>query len=83
MMRLVDISEAKAALSDLIDAVQNGEDVVIQRDGQPVVQLVKALPLHERARSAAAAEAIRKIGDRLTLGPGVTIRDLIDDGRKY
>ncbi len=83
MTRLVDIAAAKTALSDLIDAVQNGEDVVIERDGRPVAQLIRAVPDHDRARSAAAAEAIRAIAEGLTLGPGITIRDLIEDGRNY
>ena len=39
-MRFVNVHEAKTQLSRLIKAVEAGEEVVIQRDGKPVVKLV-------------------------------------------
>jgi prevent-host-death family protein len=38
----MNISEAKAKLSELIAAVERGEEVLIARGGQPVVRLVSA-----------------------------------------
>lgn len=38
--RTVSIAEAKAHLSELISAVEAGEDVVITKRGKPVVSLV-------------------------------------------
>ena len=38
-MLAVNIAEAKAQLSKLIEAVERGEEVVIQRRGTPVVRL--------------------------------------------
>lgn len=43
----VNIHEAKTQLSKLIDAAERGEDVIIARNGKPVVQL-KALPKAKR-----------------------------------
>jgi len=40
-MILKDISEAKAELSSLIDAVSNGEEVLIGNAGVPVAKLVR------------------------------------------
>lgn len=40
-MRLKDISEAKAELSALLDAVARGEEVIIARGGVAVARLVR------------------------------------------
>lgn len=40
-MRQVNIDEAKSTLSQLIDAAEAGERVVIARAGTPVVELVR------------------------------------------
>lgn len=38
-VRKVGVAEAKAKLSDLLDAVEQGEDLVITRRGRPVAQV--------------------------------------------
>ena len=43
-MRQVNIHEAKTRLSELIAAVEAGEEVVIARAGKPVVRLVHEAP---------------------------------------
>ena len=43
-MKQVNIHEAKTTLSQLLVDVENGEEVVIARAGQPVARLVKAEP---------------------------------------
>lgn len=40
-MRIVDISDAKASLSKLIQQVHSGDEVVISKDGKPVAKLVR------------------------------------------
>ena len=46
MMHAMDVSvaEAESRLPELIQAVENGENVVITRDGKPVAQLTPAPP---------------------------------------
>lgn len=44
MVRVVNVHEAKTHLSRLLEAVENGEDVVIARSGTPVARLVPAAP---------------------------------------
>ena len=39
-MRIVNIHDAKAHLSRLLEQVQSGEDVVIAKAGMPIVRLV-------------------------------------------
>lgn len=43
-MRQVNVAEAKTHLSELIQAAEAGEDVVIARNGKPVVKLVLVEP---------------------------------------
>jgi prevent-host-death family protein len=40
-MRKVNIHEAKTTLSQLVEAAESGETVVLARAGKPVVQLVR------------------------------------------
>ena len=39
-MKTVNINEAKATLSRLIERAQRGEEIIIARDSKPVVRLV-------------------------------------------
>jgi prevent-host-death family protein len=43
VMKMVNIAEAKARLSDLLDEVERGETVVIARRNKPVAEL-RAVP---------------------------------------
>jgi prevent-host-death family protein len=43
-MRIVNLAEAKAQLSQLIELVQAGEEVTITKRGKPVVQLIPTRP---------------------------------------
>ncbi len=40
-MNTVGTAEAKAKLSELLDRVENGEDVIIERYGKPVARLTR------------------------------------------
>jgi len=40
-MEAVNIAEAKAKLSQLVDMAERGEEVVLARHGRPVVKLVR------------------------------------------
>ena len=43
-MRQVNIHEAKTTLSQLVEAAEAGEQVILARAGKPVVQLVRLSP---------------------------------------
>ena len=81
-MTTVGTFEAKTHLSELLDRVANGDEITITRNGKPVARLV---PI-DAARSSERREIARRI-DRarrgVKLGPGLTIRKLIDEGRRY
>jgi prevent-host-death family protein len=54
-MARVGMHEAKTHLSRLVERVEAGEDVVIQRNGKPVARLV---PVTEEPRSLASVRGI-------------------------
>jgi prevent-host-death family protein len=44
------VTEAKAHLSELLDRVANGEDVIISKAGKPIA-ILEAYSVHRRIRS--------------------------------
>jgi prevent-host-death family protein len=79
-MKQVGVYEAKTQLPRLLDEVERGESVTITRHGRPVARLV---PVGGRRRTVREAiEAIEEIRKRNTLG-GITIRELIEEGRRF
>ncbi len=77
--------DAKTRLSELLDRVEAGEQIVITRHGRPVARLV---PENEHDRIAARASVARlaALGERLTARgidlSDAEIRSLRDEGRR-
>lgn len=46
-MQSMSLAHAKAHLSELLNAVEGGEEVVITRHGRPVVRVVPASPIKQ------------------------------------
>jgi prevent-host-death family protein len=81
-MTTVGIFEAKNRLSELIDRAARGDVIVITRRGEQVARLLPP-ETPDAARSARTlAERIRLSRTRATLGEGVSLRELIDEGRR-
>lgn len=81
-MKMIGAFEAKVHFSELLRDVENGETIVITRHGLPVAQIA---PLGKSADSAEVAmQEIHRLRRevRPTLD-GITIRELIEDGRRY
>lgn len=74
--------ETGAQLQTLLDRVERGEAVTITRAGKPVARLVPVAPSFDRAKARAAAEELLALsrGSRLD---GISIRTLIEEGRRY
>ncbi len=80
-MRTVGAYEAKTRLSELLNDVERGERITITRHGVPVAMLV---PMRESRRitveeAIAGLKEYRK-GNRLG---DLTIRELVEEGRRY
>ncbi len=74
--------EAKNKLAELLDAVEQGEEILITRRGKPIAKLVRPDARGDTTKAVEAAKRVMRIREGITLGKDVTIRQLIDDGRK-
>jgi prevent-host-death family protein len=87
-MRHVPIAEFKDHLSELVAAVERGEEVVITRHGKPAVRLIPAQePIEQRRRRAreALAQMARTRERMRSEGRTATIDEMIawkNEGRR-
>jgi prevent-host-death family protein len=81
-MKTVGAFEAKTHLSQLLDHVAKGESITITRHGEAVAQLVPAKPARDPRALEALVEEIKHTRKGRSL-QGISIKDLIHDGRKY
>ena len=80
-MHTIDVGEAMTNLDELLDRVAQGEEICIARHGKPVARLVPdAGPAPSDIRAAIAV--IKELRKGRTLG-GITIRELIEEGRRF
>lgn len=79
-MRSVGAYEAKTHLPKLLEAVQQGETIVITRHGKEVAHLVPPPDKSAKADPAAAVAKWKQTRKDIRLGD-LKIRDLIDEGR--
>jgi len=73
--------EAKTHLPKLLERVEKGERFVITRHGQPVAELVP-ITMRDPDRIRHAIDSLRAFQSSHSLG-GLSVRELIDEGRKY
>lgn len=73
--------EAKTHLPQLLNRVQQGEEITITRRGVPIAKLV---PVNRTSRKEIqeAIEEIRRLRKGFTTG-GISIKEMIEQGRKY
>lgn len=79
-MERIGIHAARSKLSELIERVQSGEEVVLTRHGKPVARLVPEKRRQKRSRAAAVVR-IRALARKLDIRD-VDIRKLIEEGRR-
>jgi prevent-host-death family protein len=80
-MTSVGAFEAKTHLNELLQRASKGETIRITRRGVPIAKLVPPDD-GEKEDARNLVEAIRQLRKGTTLG-NITIRELIDDGRRY
>jgi len=81
-MRTVGAYEAKTHLSQLLDDVANGETITITKHGVPVAEL-RPLKSSQRRDVAEVIDEMKKLRAQIGSLNGVTIRELIEEGRRY
>ena len=80
-METVGAFAAKTHLSDLLERVERGERFTITRHGKPVAQLT---PVDQRDPEAVkeAIARLKAFRKGHSLG-GISLRELIEEGRRY
>jgi prevent-host-death family protein len=71
-MHTVPIHQAKSQLSELIRAVEQGEEVVLTRHGKRVIRLIKEPETEQpsiEARRQAIAQELQALRDKVGRGP--------------
>ena len=81
-MTAIGIFEAKNRLSELVERAARGEEIVITRRGQPVARLVPPPVPNAADQARSLAARIRKSRAGQTLGDGLRLRDLVEEGRR-
>jgi prevent-host-death family protein len=76
--------EARTHLSELLDRAAKGKKVLITRRGKPAA-LIGPPPKHGQRNVRQVVQEMLAFRDREgpTLGGQVTIRELIDEGRRF
>lgn len=74
--------EAKTHLPQLLERVARGEKILITRHGQAIAMLVPAAA-EEKPDVSDVIRNMRELRKGVTLGPDLTVRQLIDEGRRF
>lgn len=74
--------ETGAQIQSLLDRVERGEEVTITRQGKPVARLVPVSAPLDREQARTAAEGLLALSKGVRLD-GISIRELIEEGRRY
>jgi prevent-host-death family protein len=77
-------SEAKAHFAELLERAERGEHLTITRHGKAVARIIPIIDEEAVARRVQSAQDWIKYRDdhNITLGRDLTIKQLIDEGRK-
>ncbi len=79
------VTDAKARFSELLERAEKGEQLTITRHGKEIARLgpvVDEEAINRRLKSAEEWIAYRD-AKPITLGPDLTIKQLINEGRRF
>ncbi len=82
-MESVGSFEAKTHLPQLLERVAQGEEFTITKHGKPVARLVPVVTATLKPDVRQVIEELKAFSKGNTLGKGNTIRDLIEEGRRF
>jgi prevent-host-death family protein len=83
-MRTIGSYEAKTHLPRLLDEVAAGEEITITKNGKPVARLMPPAERdYERRHEAVEAMKRFRTEHKWPLPEGMTIKDMIEEGREY
>lgn len=79
-MKSIGTYELKTRLSEILNAVEHGQTVIVTRHGKPIARIMPSR-MAEREQVSQAVQSLLKF-PRTRLPKGVTIRSLIEEGRR-
>lgn len=82
-MQTVGSFEAKTHLGQLLERVTKGEEFTITKHGKPVARLVPAAPNQPVPDVRQVIDELKAFSKGNKLGKGLTIRKLIEEGRRF
>jgi prevent-host-death family protein len=82
-METVGSFEAKTHLPQLLARVAKGEEIMITKHGKPVARLMPVAGIKPQRDIRQVIEELKAFSKGNTLGEGITIRELIDEGRRF
>lgn len=80
-MAKVTTEQAGKEFTQLLQRVIHGEEIIITDDGKPVATLVPVQAAAQR-KLPMTLEELREFRKNITLGPDLTIEQLIREGRR-
>ncbi len=81
-MEKIQLFEAKARLSELVDRAEAGRETVITRRGRAVARLVPVQAAGASSVNAKVIDRIIRFSKTLKVKGRVNLRELIDEGRE-
>jgi prevent-host-death family protein len=81
-MTTISFYEARTHFSELLDQVAKGKTVLITRHGKPAA-LLSPPPAETKVDVKQVISDMKALRRGQTLGKGKTVRDLIDEGRRF
>ncbi len=75
--------EAKTHLPQLLERVAQGEEFTITKHGKPVARLMPFVAARSRPDVRQVIEELKAFSKGNTLGEGMSVRDLIEEGRRF
>ena len=82
-MESVGSFEAKTHLPQLLERVAKGEEFTITKHGKPVARLVPVATTKPKPDVKQVIEELKAFSRGHTLGKGLTIRGMIEEGRRF
>jgi prevent-host-death family protein len=81
-MTTISFYDARTHLSELLDQVAKGKQVLITRRGKPAA-LLSPPPAETKVDVKQVIAEMKALRRGQTLGKGLSVRDLIEEGRRF
>ena len=82
-MEIVGSFEAKTHLSQLLERVAKGEEFTITKHGKPIARLISASATPPKPDVKQVIEELKAFSKGNKLGNKLTIREMIEEGRRF